>query len=58
MLAEIEFSSFYEIAQTIIGEVPVYFEWVYVIVAVIMAVAFISVILSFLGFTFKLFRRY
>lgn len=52
-----EIMSFYDIGKLLIGEVPVQFEWIYSIFALVSAIAFIAIILSFIGFSFKQIKR-
>ncbi len=51
-------NSFYDLAQMLLGEMPAQFEFVYAIVATVLCVAFVAMILGFIGFTFKTLRRW
>lgn len=60
LVLEIQYTitTFYELAQMLLGEVPKQFEFVYVIVATVICIAFISVILGFIGFAFNMTKRW
>lgn len=55
LIAEIQlgFSTFYELAQSLLGDLPTQFEFAYVIVAVVLCIAFITMIFGVIGWSFR-----
>ncbi|MBQ3142328.1 MAG: hypothetical protein IJB82_02350 [Bacilli bacterium] len=55
---EYKITSFYELAQMLLGDVPSHFEFLYSIVAVVMCLSFIFIIFGFLGLCFSALKRW